>query len=69
MEITSRYPRVHGSPIHLSNPADIGIVDINKPDFGDSVTIGEIALNEYAVDWTINNKLLACILYIYRSIG
>ncbi len=43
-QITSRFPAVHGSPIHIGDPALIGIKDINKPDFGDAVTInpGEI---------------------------
>lgn len=42
--ITSSMPRVHGTPIHIGDPAAIGIKDINHPDFGDSVTIkdGEI---------------------------
>lgn len=42
--VTSAMPRVHGKPIHLGDPAAIGIRDIDKPDFGDSVTIrpGEI---------------------------
>jgi uncharacterized protein YcsI (UPF0317 family) len=44
VEITSRYPRVHGAPIHLGNPEQIGIHDILSPDFGDPVDIlpGEI---------------------------
>ncbi len=42
--VTASMPRVHGSPIHIGDPEAIGITDINKPDFGDSVTInkGEI---------------------------
>jgi len=42
--ITSAMPRVHGKPIHIGNPKEIGIIDIMNPDFGDSVTIkqGEI---------------------------
>ncbi len=42
--ITSSMPRVHGAPIHIGDPSAIGISDINKPDFGDFVTIkdGEI---------------------------
>lgn len=42
--ITASMPRVHGAPIHIGDPAVIGISDINKPDFGDAVTIrdGEI---------------------------
>jgi uncharacterized protein YcsI (UPF0317 family) len=43
-QITSRFPKVHGAPVHIGNPSDIGIMDISKPDFGDSVYInpGEI---------------------------
>lgn len=43
-EITSKYPRVHGAPIHAGDPLKIGIKDISKPDFGDAVTIkkGEV---------------------------
>ena len=42
--ITGDMPRVHGAPIHIGDPAAIGIADIGKPDFGDAVTIrpGEI---------------------------
>ncbi|OCA81451.1 hypothetical protein A8F94_21455 [Bacillus sp. FJAT-27225] len=44
IQVTSRFPSVHGAPIHIGNPAAIGIEDIHSPDFGDSVTIkdGEI---------------------------
>jgi uncharacterized protein YcsI (UPF0317 family) len=43
-QITGRYPGVHGAPVHVGNPADIGIRDLQKPDFGDAVTIrrGEV---------------------------
>ncbi len=42
--VCARYPLAHGAPIHFGDPATIGIMDINKPDFGDVVTIhpGEI---------------------------
>lgn len=41
---TGRFPGVHGAPVHVGDPEAIGIKDINRPDFGDSVTIkpGEI---------------------------
>jgi len=44
VQITSRYALVHGAPIHIGNPAAIGIRDLRKPDFGDPVTMkkGEI---------------------------
>ena len=41
VNITASMPRVHGTPIHIGDPAAIGIKDITKPDFGDSVTIKE----------------------------
>lgn len=44
IEITSRMPQVHGSPIHFGDPLAIGISDISHPDFGDPVTLeaGEV---------------------------
>jgi uncharacterized protein YcsI (UPF0317 family) len=48
VQITSRFPRVHGAPIHLGLPADIGIQDLSKPDFGDSVPIHD---DELPVFW------------------
>ncbi len=44
VEITSRYHKAHGSPIHIGHPEAIGIKDINQPDYGDAVTInnGEV---------------------------
>lgn len=46
--VTASMPRVHGSPIHIGDPSAIGIKDIMKPDFGDSVTINE---GEVPVFW------------------
>ena len=44
VQVTSRFPGVHGAPLHIGDPAVIGIADVDKPDFGDSVTIhpGEV---------------------------
>ena len=44
--ITAAIPQVHGSPIHIGDPAQIGIKDISKPDFGDPVDIypGEVTV-------------------------
>ncbi|QJW47096.1 putative hydro-lyase [bacterium BFN5] len=44
VQVTSRFPAVHGAPIHIGNPAGIGIGNIDKPDFGDPVIIkpGEV---------------------------
>lgn len=48
IQITTRYPQVHGSPVHLGNPALIGISDLGKPDYGDPVSVDE---NEIPVFW------------------
>jgi uncharacterized protein YcsI (UPF0317 family) len=44
VQITSRFPSVHGAPIHLGDPALIGITDLARPDYGDAVDLlpGEI---------------------------
>ncbi len=44
IQITGRFPRVHGAPVHFGSPEAIGISEIARPDFGEAVTIhsGEI---------------------------
>ena len=37
VQVTSRFPAVHGAPVHIGDPTAIGIADISKPDFGDPV--------------------------------
>ena len=39
VQITSRFPGVHGAPVHLGLPEQIGIRDIAKPDWGDAVDV------------------------------
>jgi uncharacterized protein YcsI (UPF0317 family) len=48
VEVTSRFPAVHGSPVHIGNPEEIGIQNLATPDFGDSVTVKE---GELPVFW------------------
>jgi uncharacterized protein YcsI (UPF0317 family) len=48
IQISTRFPSVHGAPIHLGDPLLIGIEDIHCPDFGDKVTI---ANDEIPVFW------------------
>ncbi|MGR3762931.1 putative hydro-lyase [Rossellomorea sp. NS-SX7] len=38
-DITSLFPEMHGSPLHIGDPGEIGIEDITQPDFGDYVGI------------------------------
>ena len=47
-EITERYPNVHGGPVQIGDPEAIGIRDIKRPDYGDSVEIRE---GEIPVFW------------------
>ena len=46
--ITNEFPGMHGGPVHAGNPADIGIENINIPDYGDAI---EIAPDEVPVFW------------------
>jgi uncharacterized protein YcsI (UPF0317 family) len=39
VSVTARYPAVHGAPVHTGSPADLGIADLAKPDFGDRVDL------------------------------
>jgi uncharacterized protein YcsI (UPF0317 family) len=48
VQITSRFPAVHGAPIHLGMPEAIGIRDVSRPDFGDPV---EVTKDEMPVFW------------------
>jgi uncharacterized protein YcsI (UPF0317 family) len=48
VQITSRFPSVHGAPVHLGHPHLIGIADIAKPDYGDPVPV---AADEIPVFW------------------
>lgn len=48
VQITSRYPDVHGAPVHIGDPEVIGIKDISKPDYGDPTEFKE---GEVPVFW------------------
>ncbi len=48
VQVTSRFPATHGAPVHIGDPAVIGIRDIHRPDFGDPV---EIRPGEEPVFW------------------
>jgi len=47
-EITNEFPNMHGGPVHAGDPKEIGIRNIDKPDYGDSI---EIAEDEVPVFW------------------
>lgn len=48
IQVTSRFPNVHGAPVHLGDPSLIGISDLGAPDYGDAV---EIKAGEIPVFW------------------
>lgn len=48
VQVTSRFPQVHGAPVHLGDPALIGIADLARPDFGDAVAVAD---DELPVFW------------------
>jgi uncharacterized protein YcsI (UPF0317 family) len=48
VQVTSRFPAVHGAPVHLGDPAAIGIADLARPDYGDPV---ESRAGEMPVFW------------------
>jgi uncharacterized protein YcsI (UPF0317 family) len=48
IQITSRFPGVHGAPVHIGDPALIGIRDLARPDYGDPV---EVMPDELPVFW------------------
>jgi uncharacterized protein YcsI (UPF0317 family) len=44
IQITTRFHLTHGAPVHIGDPSQIGIKNVDRPDFGDPVTIesGEV---------------------------
>lgn len=44
IQITTRFPKAHGAPLHFGTPEEIGINDLSQPHFGDAVTVkhGEV---------------------------
>lgn len=48
VELSSRFPGAHGAPVHIGDPAEIGIDALERPDFGDAVPI---AAGEVPVFW------------------
>lgn len=48
VQVTSRFPMHHGAPVHIGDPAALGIKDITKPDFGG---IADVLPGEVPVYW------------------
>ena len=39
IQITTRFPAVHGAPVHIGKPELIGVTDLMRPDYGDPIAI------------------------------
>lgn len=48
IQITTRFPAVHGAPLHVGLPELIGVSDLSRPDFGDPV---DVRPDELPVFW------------------
>ncbi len=48
IQITTRFPAVHGAPVHIGKPELIGIADLAKPDYGDALPVRD---DEIPVFW------------------
>jgi uncharacterized protein YcsI (UPF0317 family) len=48
IQITTRFPAVHGAPVHIGKPEMIGIADLAKPDYGDPLPVED---DELPVFW------------------
>ena len=48
VQVTAQVPAVHGAPVHVGDPASLGIADLGRPDYGDPV---EICAGEVPVFW------------------
>lgn len=48
IQLTSKFPSVHGAPVHIGDASQIGISDLSKPDFGEPV---EVRAGELPVFW------------------
>jgi uncharacterized protein YcsI (UPF0317 family) len=67
-QITGQYPAAHGAPVHVGDPAEIGIADARVPDYGDAVSIKD---GETPVFWacgvTPQNALVQAKVPLVRS--
>ena len=59
IELSSRFPRSHGAPLHIGDPAAIGIDDLNMVTWGKPNVIGQ---DEVPVFWAcgITAQAVAC---------
>lgn len=71
--LTAQYPQSHGPPIHIGNPARIGVKDITAPEAGDPSTVedGEVPVF-WACGFSVSQILSTagkCLSYLHVFIG
>ena len=59
VQITSGFSKAHGAPVHIGDPAYLGIEDLDRPDYGDPVSVYE---GETPVFWACGVTPQAVIL-------
>ena len=59
--LCTRFPHAHGAPIHVGDPAQIGITDLTQPDWGEAV---EIRSDELPVFWACGVTPQAALLEV-----
>ncbi len=57
--VTARFPHFHGGPLHVGAPEAIGIADLTRPDYGESVTVQR---GELPVFWACGVTPLEAVL-------
>lgn len=48
VRISAAFPQAHGAPVAIGDPGEVGIADLNKPDWGEPVEVRE---DEVPVFW------------------
>jgi uncharacterized protein YcsI (UPF0317 family) len=59
IQITSRFPKAHGAPVHIGKPELIGIEDLDRPFAGDRI---EVRPDELPVFWACGITPQAAVL-------
>ncbi|XP_014878837.1 UPF0317 protein C14orf159 homolog, mitochondrial isoform X2 [Poecilia latipinna] len=59
VEVTHQNPRAHGAPVHVGDPALLGILDLTRPDYGDPV---ELQPGDVPVFWACGVTSIEAIL-------
>ena len=65
-KISAHFPMAHGAPVHWGDPAEIGIEDINIPDWGDSAPVED---DEITFFWACGVTTQVALIHAKPSIS